>query len=149
MYCCVCSGYVGSKDLKRFCSKVLVSLLSSLPSNYEDLLTTYTQFSLPQEFPSTFHPQNTPSPISIVLYVLCSNPLITSSSMKGVDKKVNPTALNAKNLQQSFQVLLAFSEMLSSEDIPEAVREMIVLQVCNWHVHIHVVSIHMACGMCM
>ena len=48
------------------------------------------------------------------------------------DKKFNSklTKLkNSKTMQESFQVLLTFSELLSSEDVPEFIQRKLVLQV--------------------
>ena len=115
-------------QLKRFCKKVLVSFLSNLPESDEDLLSTRVN-SAPQEYPSSTQPLTPPTPVSIVLYVLCDNPLDASNM---ADKKFNSklTKLkNSKTMQESFQVLLTFSELLSSEDIPEFIQRKLVLQV--------------------
>lgn len=119
-------------QLKRFCKKVLVSFLSNLPTSDEELLSTRVN-SPPQEYPSSTHPLTPPTPVSVVLYVLCDNPLDASNT---ADKKFNSklTKLkNSKTMQESFQVLLTFSELLSSEDVPEFIQRKLVLQV--WYIY--------------
>lgn len=117
-------------QLKRFCKKVMVSFLSNLPTNDEDLLTTHTSSTPSQDYPTSTQPITPLTPVSIVLYVLCNNPLDTTNT---ADRKFNSKFSNklrhSKALQESFQVLLTFSELLSSEDIPEFIQRKLVLQV--------------------
>ncbi len=117
-------------QLKRFCKKVLVSFLSNLPTTDEDLLTAHTSSAPSREYPCSTQPLTPPTPVSIVLYVLCNNPLDASNTT--AERKLNSKFAklkHSKTLQESFQVLLTFSELLSSEEIPEFIQRKLVLQV--------------------
>ena len=127
---CLYSSAAETVQLKKFCKKVLVSLLSTLPTNDEDLLTSHTNSTPSQDFPTATHPPTPSTPVSIVLYVLCNNPLVTNNMS---DRKFNPKFAklnNSESIQESFQVLLTFSELLSSVEIPEFIQRKMVLQVC-------------------
>ncbi len=108
----------------------MVNLLSNLPTSDEDLLTNHTSSTPPQQdYPTSTQPIAPPTPVSIVLYVLCNNPLDTTNTS---DRKLNfkfPKLKQTKSLQESFQVLLTLSELLSSEEIPEFIQRKLVVQV--------------------
>ena len=117
--------------------------LSSLPSDNEELLSTYApSFMMSHDPPSTHHTTHhssshhsssstssssssinqTTHPLSIVLYVLCDSLFLSSN---------NNNHQNQNERLRSFHILHALSEMLMDEGIPECIRNKLLLQLVD------------------
>ena len=84
-----------------------VPLLVSLPTSEEELFSSHTP-KYADHAPFLPSGVNQPSsPLSIVLYVMCNNN------------------------REYFQLMHTFSEILTSEEMPAAVRDRFVVQVCQ------------------
>lgn len=115
--------------------------LSSLPSDNEELLSTYTPSFLMSHDPanthhtahhsSSYHSSSSSNnlninqatyPLTIVLYVLCDSLLLSSS---------NKNEQSQEERLRSFHILHALSEMLMDEGIPDFIRSKLLLQLVD------------------
>ncbi len=109
--------------------------LSSLPKDSEEIVSKYTSVASQG---STFPTPQTP-PLSIILYVLCNNlqsianPTTSTSTLEGVGLKhvdgAGAASSSREERMECLKTIRAFSELLESENVPQFIRERIVLQV--------------------